>query len=113
MSEATQDKYYVPEAAKWPIVGSISLTMLLGGFAAYLNGSLQGPTFMVVGFILFIVMLFGWFGTVVNESETGVYRGWEDTSFRMGMMWFIFSEVMFFAAFFGALFYMRVLSVPW
>jgi cytochrome c oxidase subunit 3 len=31
----------------------------------------------------------------------------------MGMMWFIFSEVMFFAAFFGALFYARVLSVPW
>ena len=29
------------------------------------------------------------------------------------MMWFIFSEVMFFAAFFGALFYARVLSVPW
>ena len=101
MSEATQDKYYVPEAAKWPIVGSISLTMLVGGFAAHLNGSLQGPTFMVVGFILFIVMLFGWFGTVVNESESGIYRKWEDTSFRMGMMWFIFSEVMFFAAFFA------------
>jgi cytochrome c oxidase subunit 3 len=31
----------------------------------------------------------------------------------MGMMWFIFSEVMFFAAFFGALFYTRQLSVPW
>jgi cytochrome c oxidase subunit 3 len=29
------------------------------------------------------------------------------------MGWFIFSEVMFFAAFFGALFYARVLSVPW
>jgi cytochrome c oxidase subunit 3 len=29
------------------------------------------------------------------------------------MMWFIFSEVMFFAAFFGALFYARQLSVPW
>jgi len=28
-------------------------------------------------------------------------------------MWFIFSEVMFFAAFFGALFYARQLSVPW
>ena len=36
-----------------------------------------------------------------------------DRSFRMGMMWFIISEVMFFAAFFGALFYARQLSVPW
>ena len=31
----------------------------------------------------------------------------------MGMMWFIFSEVMFFAAFFGALFYARMFALPW
>ena len=113
MSEAVQDKYYVPEAAKWPFVGSVSLSMLVGGFAAHLNGSLLGPTFMVVGLILFIIMLFGWFGTVINESESGTYRSWEDKSFRMGMSWFIFSEVMFFAAFFGALYYAREFSVPW
>ena len=34
-------------------------------------------------------------------------------SFRWSMGWFIFSEVMFFAAFFGALFYARIYSVPW
>ncbi len=113
MSQAIQDKYFVPEAAKWPLVGSISLTILFCGFASYLNGSLLGPTFMVVGFILFVIMLFGWFGQVVNESEAGTYRKWEDMSFRMGMCWFIFSEVMFFAAFFGALYYAREFSVPW
>ena len=113
MSEAIQDKYYVPDAARWPIVGSISLTLFFCGFAMHLNGSLIGPTFMVVGFILFIIMLFGWFGTVITESETGTYRRWEDTSFRMGMSWFIFSEVMFFGVFFGTLFYVRELSVPW
>ena len=36
-----------------------------------------------------------------------------DRSFRMGMIWFIMSEVLFFAAFFGVLFYARELSVPW
>jgi cytochrome c oxidase subunit 3 len=113
MSEVAQDKYYVPEAAKWPIVGSIALSMLFGGFAAHLNGSLLGPTFMVVGFILFVIMLFGWFSTVINESEAGIYGKWEDSSFRLGMSWFIFSEVMFFAAFFGALFYAREFSVSW
>ena len=113
MSEVAQDKYYVPEAAKWPIVGSIALSMLFGGFASHLNGNLLGPTFMVVGFLLFVIMLFGWFGTVVNESESGIYGKWEDSSFRLGMSWFIFSEVMFFAAFFGALFYARELSVAW
>ena len=57
-------------------------------------------------------MLFGWFGTVIGESEGRLYNQQVDLSFRWGMSWFIFSEVMFFAAFFGALFYMRILSVP-
>ena len=113
MAHAAQEEYYVPHSAKWPLVGSIALTLAVSGFAMYLNGNGSGMTISVIGLILFIVMLFGWFGTVVRESESGAYRSWEDTSFRMGMSWFIFSEVMFFAAFFGALFYARVYSVPW
>jgi len=58
-------------------------------------------------------MLFGWFGTVISESERGAYNAQVDRSFRWGMSWFIFSEVMFFAVFFGALFYVRQLSIPW
>ena len=58
-------------------------------------------------------MMYGWFGTVVNESLAGMYNKQVDMSFRWGMGWFIFSEVMFFAAFFGALFYARAYSVPW
>jgi len=58
-------------------------------------------------------MFFGWFSTVIDENQHGTYNLQVDRSFRMGMMWFIFSEVMFFGAFFGALFYARVLSVPW
>ena len=58
-------------------------------------------------------MFVGWFGTVIRESEGRFYNAAVDRSFRMGMMWFIFSEVMFFAAFFGALLYARQYSVPW
>lgn len=58
-------------------------------------------------------MLFGWFGAVVKESRAGLYSPQLDRSFRWGMSWFIFSEVMFFLAFFGALFYVRVLAGPW
>jgi cytochrome c oxidase subunit 3 len=54
-----------------------------------------------------------WFNTVIGENQHGMYNMAVDRSFRMGMMWFIFSEVMFFAAFFGALFYARNFSVPW
>ena len=62
---------------------------------------------------MLVLMFIFWFGTVIGENEHGMYNMAVDRSFRMGMMWFIFSEVMFFAAFFGALFYARELSVPW
>jgi cytochrome c oxidase subunit 3 len=108
-----QDHYYVPHGSHWPIVGSVGLTALLGGFAAYLNGASGASLAMVAGLIITLIMMFGWFGTVIRESETGLYNAQVDRSFRWGMSWFIFSEVMFFAAFFGALFYARVFSVPW
>jgi cytochrome c oxidase subunit III len=71
-----------------------------------------GPWVLAAGLAVLVYMLFGWFGTVVRESEGGRYNRQVDVSFRWGMSWFIFSEVMFFAAFFGALFYMRALAVP-
>ncbi|HHH45238.1 MAG TPA: cytochrome c oxidase subunit 3 [Gammaproteobacteria bacterium] len=112
MSEA-HGGYYVPHGANWPIVGSIGLTVMLVGLANYLNGSSVGFTMMLVGLGITLFMMFGWFGTVIGESEAGMYNDQVDKSFRQGMSWFIFSEVMFFAAFFGALFYARIFSVPW
>ncbi len=105
--------YYIPHGANWPIVGSIGLTTMLVGLANYLNGSSFGFTMMLIGLGIVIFMMFGWFGTVISESESGMYNEQVDKSFRQGMGWFIFSEVMFFAAFFGALFYARAYSVPW
>ena len=105
--------YYVPHGTHWPIVGSIGLTTLLVGVANFLNGSSVGTTMMVVGLGIVFFMMFGWFGQVIRESESGTYNDQVDKSFRWGMGWFIFSEVMFFAAFFGALFYARIFSVPW
>ena len=103
--------YYLPEPSHWPIVGSVGMFLLLFGFASFLHGS--SSLMMLAGAVIIIIMLFGWFGTVINESLAGKYNDQVDTSFRMGMGWFIFSEVMFFAAFFGALFYARMYSVPW
>ena len=105
--------YYVPHGTKWPIVGSFGLLFTLGGAALWLNEHPIGKPTMLLGVAVILFMVFGWFGTVIRESVAGTYNKQVDTSFRMGMMWFIFSEVMFFAAFFGALFYARALSVPW
>ncbi|MDX1698103.1 MAG: cytochrome c oxidase subunit 3 [Thiohalobacterales bacterium] len=103
--------YYLPEPSHWPIVGSIGMFTLLGGFGIYLNGGTSIG--MWIGAVILLVMLFGWFGTVINESEAGKYNDQVDMSFRWSMGWFIFSEVMFFAAFFGALFYARMWAIPW
>jgi len=108
-----ESAYYIPHGTKWPIVGSVGLTLLVSGFAAWLNGSEAGQSVMIAGTAIVIFMMFGWFGTVIRESETGAYNPQVDVSFRWGMGWFIFSEVCFFAAFFGALFYARIYSVPW
>lgn len=112
MSDAHAN-YYVPEPSHYPVTLSISIFLMFVGGATLLNGGSLGPAILGLGTIGFVMVLFGWFGTVIRESESGTYNEQEDVSFRMGMMWFIFSEVMFFAAFFGALYYARIYSVPW
>lgn len=111
---ATQaNRYYIPEPSHWPIVGSVALLLMAIGATLLFNGvSRAGLIVLGIGFAFLLVMLFGWFGTVIRESESGKYSKQVDISFRWSMSWFIFSEVMFFAAFFGALFWMRLYSVP-
>ncbi len=104
--------YYVPHSSPWPIVGSIALFCVMWGAVSFLNDWAPAWSFLP-GALGLAVLFFGWFATVINENQAGLFNAQVDKSFRMGMMWFIISEVMFFAAFFGALFYARELSVPW
>src|SRR5690606_31895736 len=99
--------YFVPHSSRWPFLGSIALFVTMVGFGGWLNESGWGQTTFFTGIAGMIAVLFGWFGDVIRESVRGHYNRQVDVSFRMGMVWFIFSEVMFFAAFFGALFYTR------
>ena len=108
----TAPSYFIPQPSTWPIFGSFALLFMALGTTMWMNDAGEGKYLLIVGLCLLFYMMFGWFGTVVRESEGGLYSKRVDISFRWSMSWFIFSEVMFFAAFFGALFYMRVLSVP-
>ena len=105
--------YFVPHQSKWPIVGSVALFTTMLGLAFWLNGTAWGMWTFYAGVFLLCATLFMWFGDVIRESISGKYNKQVDVSFRMGMVWFIFSEVMFFAAFFGALFYARHFVSPW
>jgi len=110
--------YYIPHHSHWPIVGAVSLCLMGYGAAHtvldHANGQWGfGAVLLLLGFAGLIFMLTGWFNTVIDESSSGLYSAQVDKSYRQGMSWFIFSEIMFFAAFFGALFYARNISVPW
>ena len=105
--------YFVPHGSRWPVFASVALFATMIGLASWLNEVSWGKTVFFVGLAGLLAILFKWFGDVIRESLAGHYNKQVDISFRMGMVWFIFSEVMFFAAFFGALFYARQFALPW
>ena len=105
--------YFVPHGSRWPVFASVALFATMVGFASWLNEASFGRPLFFAGVVMLALILFKWFADVITESLRGYYNKQVDTSFRMGMVWFIFSEVMFFAAFFGALFYARQYAMPW
>lgn len=112
--------YFVPHQSHWPLVGAVALFLVaLGSGLTVQNmgtdaaGGVFGKVTLVLGFVVLLYMLAGWFSNVITESLSGLYSEQISRSFRQGMSWFIFSEIMFFGAFFGALFYARMISVPW
>ena len=107
-----QDEYYVPRPSMWPLLTSLSAATLVTGMFLMFNGVAGAMIVLLLGLCWQLANMFGWWRDVVHESETGSYKTWEDVSFRWGMAWFIFSEVMFFAGFFAALFYARASRSP-
>jgi cytochrome c oxidase subunit III len=108
-----KDRYFVPAPSAWPFMMTIGLAILVFGVSHYLESKTFSTIPMLAGAALVIYIVFRWFGGVISESERGEYGKQVDMTYRWSMGWFIFSEVMFFAAFFGALFYARGLSLPW
>jgi cytochrome c oxidase subunit III len=104
--------YFIPAPSQWPAVGSVAMVFTMFGAAMVVNQNSVGWAPLAIGLAILAYMMFGWFGAVSAESERGSYNRAVDVSFRWGMSWFIFSEVMFFASFFGALFYARVITAP-
>jgi cytochrome c oxidase subunit 3 len=104
-------RYFVPPPSPWPPLTALGLALMLGGFAHVLHQGHWLP--MAAGALVLIYAIVRWFGAVIGETQAGLYNAQADRTFRIGMAWFIFSEVLFFAGFFGALFYLREFAVPW
>jgi cytochrome c oxidase subunit III len=104
--------YYVPQPSRHPAFAALALFFVIVGAGQWINDVAWGKWSLFAGLALLAFVLFQWFSDAVRESETGQYGRKIDLSFRWSMSWFIFSEVMFFGAFFTALWWMRAHSVP-
>ena len=105
--------YFIPNPSQWPVLAGLSMLITMAGASAWVNGIAWGQPVNLIGIVAMLAVLYFWFGEAISESEGGLYSARIDTSYRWSMSWFIFSEVMFFGAFFGALFYARSISMPW
>ncbi len=118
-SEDTYESYYVPHNSAYPIFASLGIFLTVFGAGNLLNElkagdeSSFGTIVFVIGGLVLSVTLFAWFSKVIAENHAKMYSDQMNRSYVWGMGWFIFSEVMFFACFFGALFYVRVYVVDW
>jgi len=110
---ASAPYYFVPGLSAWPILGALSMLFFIIGASNWVNGVSWAPASFALSLAMLFYVLYGWFKNVVGESIGGLYSDRVDVSFRWSMGWFIFSEVMFFASFFGALFYARTFAMPW
>jgi cytochrome c oxidase subunit III len=104
--------YFVPEPSRFPVLTSLALFLVILGAGQWVNGVNWGSYLTLAGLAAWAFVLQGWFRKAISESEGGLYSDRIDVSYRWSMSWFIFSEVMFFGAFFGALYWARLHSVP-
>ena len=104
--------YFVPEPSRFPVLVATGLFFVFFGAGQWINGQSWGEYAMVAGLLIWAFVVQGWFRQAISESEGGLYSQRIDVSYRWSMSWFIFSEVMFFGAFFGALYWARLHSLP-
>jgi cytochrome c oxidase subunit 3 len=111
-THGTTPYYFVPGPSRHPVMAAIGLFFVILGAGQWINGADWGKYSLAFGMLFWWVVLFQWFRDAISESQSGLYGRKIDLSFRWSMSWFIFSEVMFFGAFFTALWWMRAHSVP-
>lgn len=112
VNPSPEPNYYVPAQSRLPIIMATAMFLTVFGLGNWINGEAKGPYIFLLGFGLMFIGLYSWFNSVIGENIQGMNSPRLKHSYVLGMSWFIFSEVMFFSAFFGALFYVRTFALP-
>lgn len=104
-------------SSPWPLIASIGALVLFFSFVAFFSGAKAvGWPLLAVGTLVTVAGSIGWWTSLVKEQLPGpppVGMPGQTSDFKLGWILFIASETMFFAAFFGFLFYTRFRSATW
>ena len=109
---AVKHDYHILNPSPWPLVGSAGALFLTIGFVIWKKGLLgvEAGTWwpLAVGAALVAYCMIGWWTDVIRESRRGEHTPVVQLHLRYGMILFIASEVLFFAAWFWMFFEMSL-----
>jgi cytochrome c oxidase subunit 3 len=109
--EVKHDYHLIPPSP-WPLVASVSATLMALGGVAWMKGLFGiaegNPVLFFAGLAGVLYSMFGWWSDVVKESRQGDHTPVVSIGLRYGMIMFIASEVMFFVAWFWIFFEMAL-----
>lgn len=112
MADDVKHDYHLVNPSPWPLIGSIAVLALAVGGVVYMKGLFgieQGQLWTLLpGFLMVIWVMAGWWREVVKEGRTGDHTPVVEIGLKYGMVLFIVSEIMFFAAWFWSFFELAI-----
>ena len=107
MAHAKNHDYHILPPSIWPFLGALGGFVMLIGAVLWMSpnaGDLRQPYLFFIGLVAVLYVMFGWWSDVVAESRVGDHTPVVQIGLRYGVILFITSEVMFFAAWFWSFF---------
>jgi cytochrome c oxidase subunit 3 len=102
--------YHILPPSIWPLTGAVGGFVMLLGAVLFFHG--MGPWIMLVGFGTVLYTMYCWWGDVIREGQTGDHTPVVQIGLRYGVVLFIVSEIMFFAAWFWSFFKNALYPMP-
>lgn len=102
MAHAKNHDYHILNPSIWPFIGAVGGFVMLFGAVLWMKDS--GPWMFLIGLAAVLYVMFAWWSDVIEESQEGDHTPVVQIGLRYGFIFFIMSEVMFFAAWFWSFF---------